>query len=242
MADIKGALTHKLGPLPVWVWGVGAGVGINVARYYMAKRGAAADENAGLPTDQAGLETIGGGAAGVPSPTTPAPSSGDPSPVFDPSQLPPMTNGEWASRAASAVAKNDGLSITTVRAALDKYLAGTALSPNEEYIVGRAWNHANYPPEGAPAITRTGAATGGGTVQDPGAPTEFYTPAQPPSTWTASGGGKVSAGVKPTAASAIYDVGMQINADSSKAKGTRYTITARSASGATDSRSWTKMR
>lgn len=169
--DIKETLTHKLGPLPVWVWGVGAGVGINVARYMMNRNKATADEGAGLPSDQTGLETIGGGTAGVPSPSSTSPGGGG-DPILDPTSLPATSNGAWVAEASAKVAKNGGPAVSTVRSALDKFLAGTALTPVEENLVDMARRLSGYPPEGAPAITRVGAPTGGGTVQTPTGPVQ----------------------------------------------------------------------
>ncbi len=81
----KAALTHKLGPLPVWGWGA-LGIGALVlVRVLGARRGASGSAGATvgpLPPNALGAGGGGGGDGSVPNPSPSAPSTTSPNPLF----------------------------------------------------------------------------------------------------------------------------------------------------------------
>lgn len=114
---VGNALTHKLGPLPVWGWAlliVGAGGVIYLV--FLRGGGSSAPTPSGVlgggtpPTGGLGGGAGGGGGGGTPSPPTPPTT--------------PLTNWQWLTNISSQVAQATGLPLAQVQLYLNEYLNG----------------------------------------------------------------------------------------------------------------------
>lgn len=147
---VKGALGHKLGPLPVGGWLLAVAGGVGVAVYFRNRSAANAADLPDItttdatgpdgftPNDPGGTVQGVGGAGGPISGTYPysntaTAGNGNAAVHTGPAALAraAKTNAEWANHAADAMARR-GFVHGAVAGTLDKYLAGKRLSAGDE--------------------------------------------------------------------------------------------------------------
>jgi len=83
----------------------------------------------------------------------------------------PTTNAQWFQQAVNYLSQTGGYNITTVEAALAKYLAGQAVSSDQVTIIQVAEGALGPPPQNGPAgyppNIKTGGSGGGGHAKNP---------------------------------------------------------------------------
>lgn len=126
LEQVKGGLTKKVGPLPVWGW-VAVSVGGGLAVYWLFLRG---DDATTAPAGRVLMPTGSSPPAGGSSSGSGTGSGGTGSAPGTPSTPPPAaaprpTNIEWLDRAIAAVTTAIGLPVDQVRLYLQQYLGGT---------------------------------------------------------------------------------------------------------------------
>lgn len=133
----KGALTHNVGPLPVWGWIAVLGVaGAVVIRRRRATAATAPDQV--TYAQQSQLPTIGGAAGGGAAPIV---SGGAPKAT---------TNDQWRSQAVVTLTAK-GYSSLASDTALAKYLSGASLDTTERALIDIALGSLGTPPSPPPA-------------------------------------------------------------------------------------------
>lgn len=196
--NVGEALTTKIGPLPAWVYGLALGLGINGVRWYKNQQAqqaaSAADEvsdgtasaagaHTGKPApggsgyhtgDPLGSISVGGSVGGYPIPTG---YQMNPGGVITPSggtssgsTTAPVTNTDWSRRGFDLLVGGGMYQPVAVQEALRAFLAGDPVTAQQEAIVSEVLRRVGSPPEGAPALSRAGASSGGQTSQPPAAP------------------------------------------------------------------------
>ncbi|UJQ86512.1 hypothetical protein SEA_LUZDEMUNDO_21 [Microbacterium phage LuzDeMundo] len=146
-------LKEKLGPLPVWAWGVMVGL-LLVAGIFVFRQKSNTVSNAptnvvgGTVMDPQGYQTAGirGGNA----------QTSEPSSAITPT----ASNASWLSDASRAVAGKIAASPSAVYSALQRYIAGQALSAEERRWVDQAINLEGSPPDGTYGIVPGGGSGG----------------------------------------------------------------------------------
>jgi peptidoglycan hydrolase-like protein with peptidoglycan-binding domain len=161
MAELPEALTHKIGPFPVYGWlaigATGVGLGLVIRRSHLFG-GAGAVAPVDSTIDGTGDPAAAGDiyTGGLPGGGGYAGSYNGPSTVPVAPQLQPVTpavttNLQWQN-AAIQWATGHGLDPLGMSNAVGKYLNGEALSSTEASYVQQALNALGPPPEGAPSV------------------------------------------------------------------------------------------
>lgn len=146
MSLFDGAMTKKVGPLPLWGWAVGLGAVLVAYMYVRQSQSASSGAATPIPTTGGVVDTTGSSMGG---------SSGDP---FTSNGA---TNQQWENAAIMSASKW-GLSPTGVQSALDKYLNGYTLNSAEQNAVNKVIGTFGAAPE-----PLTGLVNGGNSILEP---------------------------------------------------------------------------
>lgn len=166
--SVGSGLKKQVGPLPVGVWIAIIAGGLLIAYYFNKKNGASSSSQPQV--DTGGNPAVGTGlvSAGIPGGvTTPNPSTQ------------PVDNAGWLSL-AEAQAVRDGYNPVTAAGALNTFLNGGTLQPDQATLVQRivselesqGINIPTVPSGGSIATTPTGG--GGSTGSPPSTPTGLH--------------------------------------------------------------------